>query len=251
MIISGSYAIKEHFPDFPREPKDIDIIRQYKEFIPVDTISELFNNKKVEILENEMLEDLDVEILDPNTLCTLKASHLCWDINWRKHMWDLQFLLKKGCKIDNKLFFELYNYWNKVHGNNKRSDLKMSKLDFFKNAVNYDELEHDETHKLINPIPIYTKVLKDNCEVELDENKFLTLSYEEKLDFIREEVYVMAYERFKKLPFREAYDIMLKKFIISHVPLFALIFTLENYIILSRCQFNFIKKIEEENVKRK
>ena len=49
--------------------------------------------------------------------------------------------------------------------------LKCLKRDFFNN-VNYDEMEHDDLHKIINPVPIYTKVLKDNCEVELDENKF-------------------------------------------------------------------------------
>ena len=53
--------------------------------------------------------------IDKDDLCTLKASHLCWNINWEKHMWDLQFLLKKGCIIDNNLFMKLYDYWNVYH----------------------------------------------------------------------------------------------------------------------------------------
>ena len=243
MILIGSAAIKEHFNDFPRELKDIDFIRQYQEFIPLETLETTFD-MKVEIHENEILSDLDEEILNTTALTTLKASHLCWNINWEKHMFDLQFLLKKGCKIDNELFWKLYSYWNKIHGKNKRSDLKMSKEEFFTNAVNYDTISHDETHKIINSIPIYTKCFKDGCDVELDENKYNLLTHEEKILFVKEEVMVMAYERYKSLGFKRAYNKMLKKFIISHIPLFALIYTLENYIEIEKNNINFIELIE-------
>lgn len=246
MILIGSKAIKHWFPDFPREPKDTDyVINEYEHFDVIKT-------EGVEYLKNKVLTDLiktefdQIKVPDPNILCTLKASHLCWDINWDKHMWDLQFLLKKGCEIDEDLFWKLYEFWNKYHGKNKRSDLKMSKDDFFTNAINYDTMEHDEVHKLINPIPIYTLVLKDGAEVELDENKFYSLSYEQKLDFVREEIYVMAFERYKNLKYKQAYHKMLKKFIISHAPSFSLLFILKNYVHLQRNNFNFIKHIQNE-----
>ncbi len=165
-------------------------------------------------------------------------------------MFDLQFLLKKENKIDFELFNKLYEYWNTVHSKNKRSDLKMSKEDFFDNAVNYNENEHDEIHKILNPIPIYTKCLKDGCEVELDKDKFNKLSYKDKLEFVREEVMVMAYERYKELGYKKAYNKMLKKFIISHAPMFSIVFILENYIELQNCTRNFIKEIEEYGIRK-
>jgi len=49
MIIIGSSAIKHHYPDFNREPKDIDVVKtSLNEELP------LFD-KRVEILTNPVL----------------------------------------------------------------------------------------------------------------------------------------------------------------------------------------------------
>lgn len=238
MILIGSKAIKHHYPDFKREPKDVDFAIDSNEFV--------YKKQGIEYLENPVLIKYfkDEPVLNSSALTTLKASHLFWNINWDKHMFDLQFLLSKGNKIDPNLFKDLYNFWNVYHGKNKRSDLKMSKEDFFTNAVNYDTMQHDEMHTILNPVPIYTTILKDGKEVELCELKFNKLSYEDKMNLIREEVMVMAYERFKLLGYKIAYSRMLKKFIISHAPEFTLIFILENYIELHKPKINFIKIIE-------
>jgi hypothetical protein len=192
MILIGSAAIKHWYPDFPREPKDIDyLIYEYQHF-------EWSASHETEYLKNKIITDLYHQkenykhVINSKHLTTLKASHLCWDINWEKHMFDLQFLLNKGNEIEEELFWKLYDYWNVYHGKNKRSDLKMSKDEFFNNAINYNVAEHDDLHLLINPTPTYTKILKDGHEVELDEKKYNLLTHEEKLDLIREEVYVMA-----------------------------------------------------------
>jgi hypothetical protein len=237
MVIIGSAAINHWYSDFKREPKDIDYV-----------VKEGFKStRQIEYLKNPIIiKYCKSGYLSPALLLTLKASHLCWDISWDKHMFDVQFLLQKGNRINIIIFWELYDYWNAVHGKNKRSDLQMSKEDFFTNAVNYNSLEHDVTHTYINPTPIYTKVLKEGSEVDLDENKFKALSFEDKLDFVREEVMVMAYERYKGTDYRKAYYRMLKKFIISHVPLFALVFTIENYLQLIKPKFNYIEKIDYE-----
>ena len=244
MILIGSSAIKHWYPDFKREPKDLDYIVGEDEILPP-------KGQNVEYLLNPILSNKwkhkDTKPLYPGDLTTLKASHLCWDINWEKHMFDLQFLLSKGWEIEEKLFWELYDYWNQFHSKNKRSDLKMTKDEFFNNAVNYDVAEHDDLHLLINPTPTYTKILKDGCEVELDEEKYNLLSHEEKLDLVREEVYVMAYERWKNIDYRTAYLKMLKKFILSHAPKFTLLFILKNYIELQNVKniINYKKQIND------
>lgn len=241
-ILIGSNAIKHWYPDFKRVPKDVDFA--------VKDNSIYKSRKGVEYLPNPIIIDLyngtTKEILEPDHLLTLKASHLCWDINWAKHMFDVQFLLSKGHIIDKNLFFSLYRFWNDYHSKNKRSDLKMTKDDFFTNAINYDTCEHDDIHKIINPIPIYTLVLKDGCEVELDENKFYALTHEQKIKFVQEEVMVMGWERYRSKHYRVAFDTMLKKFIISHCPLFALQFTIENYLEINKININYIKQINDE-----
>lgn len=241
MILFGSSAIKYWFSDFKREPKDEDYIVKDKSLYK--------SNRNIEYHElPTIFNNYDSCILKPDDLATLKASHLCWDINWRKHMFDLQFLLDKGCRIKPKLFFDLYNFWNVYHTKNKRSDLTMPKEEFFKNAINYDVLEHDKTHLILNPVPIYTLVLKDGKDVELDENKFHNLTYNQKIMFVQEECMVMAWERYRNydLHYKSMYDKMLTKFIMKHCPLFALIFTLENYKEILKINKNFIKIINDE-----
>ena len=244
MILIGSSAIKHWYPDFKREPKDIDFIIDENEILPP-------RGQNVEYLVNPIFANKwkykDTKPMYPSDLTTLKASHLCWDINREKHMFDLQFLLSKGNEIEEELFWELYDYWNVYHNKNKRSDLKMTNDEFFSNAINYDVAEHDDLHLLINPTPTYTKILKDGCDVELDEEKYNLLSHEEKLDLIREEVYVMAYERWKNTDYRSAYLKMLKKFILSHAPKFTLLFILKNYIELQNTKniINYKKQIND------
>jgi hypothetical protein len=242
MILIGSSAIRHYYPEFKRVPKDIDYV--------VNSDSKMKSADGIEYLINPVIYKRYAPfvntVISANDLTTLKASHLLWNINWGKHMFDLQFLLSKGHKINEDLFFRLYDQWNVLHSKNKRSDLKMSKEDFFDNAINYNESEHDDLHKIINPNPIYTRILKDGEEVELCELKYQALTRDEKLDLVREEVMVMAYERYRRFGYKIAYVRMLKKFIISHAPIFTLIFILENYVELLKPKTDFIKTIENE-----
>jgi hypothetical protein len=240
MILIGIQAIKKHFPDFPREPKDMDIIGK-KEIIETEG--------RVEYLENKVFGDYPHKVMLPDDLYTLKISHMFGNIKWEKHMFDIQFLKGKGCVLNKDLFYRLYDYWNEVHGKNKRSDLKMSAEDFFDNAVKC-EYSHDHLHTILNPIPTYTKVLIG--EVEVGEEKFNELSFEEKCSLVTEEVMIMAWERYPELDYRIAYSRMLKKFIISHAPLWEAIFIIENYIVLHKPNFNFFKQIENglQTIKR-
>jgi hypothetical protein len=110
--------------------------------------------------------------------------------------------------------------------------------------VNYDENEHDFLHTLLRSIPTYTTILEDGKEVEISERKFLSLTYEQKLDIVYEEVMVMAYERYKQFHFRKAHLRMLNKFIKQHAPLWMVPFAIQNYKTLIKPQFNFIQTIE-------
>lgn len=244
-MIVGSTAIKYWFPDFPREPKDIDIVGDYQLVIPTE--------KRVERLENPILLECYTgasKYLPPNLLYTLKISHSFWDLengSWSKHMWDIQWLKEKGCKFIPELFYKLYDYWKTIHGENKRSNLEMSAEDFFDNAVTFP-VEHDYLHELLvtHPYfkgeqPTYKKILKDGKEVEVSEEKFNLLTEVEKFNLVTEEVMVMALERYGDMYYKRAFGRMLKKFILSHAPLWEAVWIIQHHKeLLSDIPFDYI-----------
>jgi len=241
MIIIGSSAIKHHYPDFNREPKDIDVVKtSLNEELP------LFD-KRVEILTNPVLVKYfsHEQYLNPDALYTLKVSHLVgWTINWDKHMWDMNFLQSKGAKLDLQLVKEFYDYFCELHGQPHKSNLDMTADDFFDNAITYP-LEHDRIHEILNPSPVYKKILVQDGLVTTSEAKWNDLSFQDKCDLIREETMVMAIERFSHLSYKQAYTRMLKKLIINHLPFYEGLFAVENYLHIHKPQFNFIQTINQ------
>ena len=231
----GSAQAHYYFPDFPREVFDIDFLIKSEDD---KHESDKSIHKRVEYHIIPCLYDYITEHDNsPDVLLTLKCSHIFWDIKWDKNMYDITFFFEKGAQIIMPLFYQLYDHWQKVHGDNKRSDLTKSGKDFFDNALKtYD---HDHLHTIINPHPTYQKVLKDGAEVDVDENKFNSLTYEEKLELVREEVYVMAYERLAGRKYRSAYSWMLRKFIREHAPMWEALFILANYRTLHYCAINY------------
>lgn len=250
-MIIGSLAMKYWYPDFNREPKDCDVIKNgYSGEINSDLRKEYLENPVlVEHYKNKL--GYCPYFIGKEELLTLKASHLFWNYNWEKHMFDVQFLLKKGCKINVNLFYKLYDYWNVYHSKNKRSDLKMNSTEFFSNAIKFP-YEHDYVHEvlakhpLLFGVPTYTKVLIG--EVEVSEDLFNELSFAEKCSLVTEEVMLMATERFAHMHYKRAYATMLKKFIISHAPLWEAIFIIENFIFLHKPPFNYIKFLKEQGL---
>lgn len=254
MLLIGSHAIRHWFKDFPRDPKDIDFIIDE---IPANKAElEKQHGQRIEFLKNPVFSKYaaykgveQLNILPPDELYTLKMSHtIGWKLennSWDKHVFDIQFLKNKGAKLIKPLFFQLYEYWETVHGPNKRSDLDMTSEEFFDNALNcpYD---HDWLHTLLKPTPTFTKVLKDGAEVDVSEEKFNQLSEEEKGDLVREEVYIMAFERYSHMWYPYAYARMLRKFVIGHAPIWEAIWILENWPKLIHPKFNFVKLLNEK-----
>lgn len=263
-MIIGSQALKYHFPDFPREPKDIDIVA-FDEFDKQDLIRiHKGCSQKIEVLINStLLNWFKIKggvpsICHADELYTLKISHSFWKLengSWDKHIYDIQWLKEKGCKFIPELFYKLFNYWEEIHGKRKASKLDMSAEDFFNNAINC-ELDHDYIHSVLithpyfkQTSPTYTKVLKDGCEVDVDEGKFNLLTEEEKFNLAFEEIAVMAFEpRFpKNMYWKRKYKRMLDKFITSHCPIWEGIWIIQNYKqLLTNIPFNFEEYLNQK-----
>ena len=258
-MIIGSTAIKYHFPDFPREPKDIDIINNMY-------VKECKSNLKVEWLDNPVLQNWftkPIEFCTPNELYTLKISHSLWRLDngsWEKHMYDVQWLKEKGCKFIPELFYQLYDYWQTIHGKNKRSNLELSSKDFFTNAVNYP-VDHDFLHELLitHPYfnnqekPTYTKILKDGAEVDVCMDKFKNLTELEKFNVVFEEVGIMMLEnRYpKEMYWKKKYEKMLKKFVLNHCKIEVAVWIIQNHKkLITEIPFDFCKflKIKENEL---
>ncbi len=237
MFLIGSTAIRHWFPDFPREPKDVDYAVKDKMKSGRDT-EFLLNPVFCDFVWYRHMFDSTSGLPTPDELYTLKVSHLFWDINWEKHMWDVQWLKKRGCSLIPSLFFRLYEYWNTVHEPNKRSKLDMSADEFFDNAVScpYD---HDWLHTLIQNPPTYTKVLKDGAEVDVSEEKFNNLTTDEKATLVKEEVMIMSFERKFHKDYRVSYGRMLRKFIREHAPMWEAIWIIENFDLVYKPDFDY------------
>lgn len=239
MLIIGSTSLKHYFPDYTNVPKDIDYV--------VDDSSLHKNKPGIEYLENPIIIKYQQDgYLNPSLLLTLKLSHMFWPYKWEKHLYDIQFLFNKGVLYNLDILNELVEYWKEVKPKIRRSHLELSKDEFFNNAVNLDTQQHDNLHTLINPIPSYTKLLKDGCDVELCPKKWNNLSWIERFDVIYEETAVMAYERYKNTHYREAYRLQLKDNIIKHFPQYIALFAIKHYPELEKPKENYIEKIKSQ-----
>lgn len=240
-VLIGSHAMKYWYPDFHREPKDTDYA------VITETCTEVKDGNTIEYLHNPHVVRYCKEgIASPNTLLTIKMSHVFWDKNPDKTLADIMFLRRKDVYPDMYLYAILREFWKHKFGPIRKSDLTLSKGEFFNNAINSNqEIEHDDLHYALSDNPAYIQTLKDGCEVETCQKKFEALPFEEKCRVVREECFVMSYERFNNLNYRHAYAIMLKKFLVNHAPDYMQIFMLLNWEAIQKCPFDFMSKIEE------
>lgn len=132
-----------------------------------------------------------------DALYTIKLSHMSWNIFWLKHYNDILWMRDNGAVLIEPLFTKLQEHWKQVHGGKDFLSLNKSKDSFFDDFVDY-EYDHDYLHELVAfpNKPMYTYVLKDGEQVLVDKNKFDELSFEDQLELFREEITVIACERF-------------------------------------------------------
>lgn len=228
-LIYWSTAIKYWFPDFDREPKDLDIISnewnknsKWIEYYRIDEFDYLVNNNS--------------EYVEPNILYTIKLSHLSYDINWNKHMRDVIFLKSKWCKIDIIFYNILVKVWSRIHWV-KHIKMKVDNSEFFKWNIKR-KYNHDWLHE---QFAFYDRPLNEKIREDLNSplcSKILwnNLSYEDKLKCATEELYVLTAERYifidKPLPLKFAKTKMLKQMITSTTSWWFNLFLKENFMEL-------------------
>lgn len=241
-LIIGSTAIKHWYPDFKREPKDLDLI-DVETSKSVKEIERLWIPQFQELLDN----NVDDRYLDPNALLTLKLSHLGWDILWEKHVSDVEFLFSKGCTPERGLYERLVKGWIKKHGKKWASLKNKDSTTFFEDAVRR-KYNHDSIHEAVAVYdkPLYESLIYEG--VSCSEHGFNRLSYEDQLLLVKEEVWVTALERYIipqdfKCSTIYAYQQSLKKLATTMSSGWFKWFILSNIHILRRCRDrSFINK---------
>jgi len=242
-LIIGSTAIQHHFPDFPREPKDLDVLSPYSR--PGDSDDSFWHPSFYQYWWSK-----PVRVATPDELYTLKVSHSAWELkngSWGKHIADAMFLKAKGATLIPGLHKLLYEVWEEKHGA-KKVDLTKESMGFFADAVNR-KYDHDSLHVSVayGDRPLYESVLKDDASVEMDMKKVWALPYDTQLQLFREEVYATALERivvprnYRCSP-GAAYVWALRRTITSLTKGKSSLFLIENYDRISRPDTDYVAR---------
>lgn len=211
-ILVGSKAAKIHIPTF-REGNDVDYWSLEK---ITNCDSSIIPKEIVPLFEHGSLVNRCASL---NDLLTIKLSHLPYDIQWKKHLNDYLVFKKYGAKVNQELYAALQQHWEETHGNKPHLSLYRTKDSFFDDYVPKQH-EHDYLHELVAypNKPVYTRCLQEDQEVMIDWDKFLSMSFEQQVKMFREEINVIATERWLlptrdsgKITFREAYSKSLHK----------------------------------------
>lgn len=186
-MIFGSTAIKYLFPDFEREPKDLDIILRDP---PI-------NRKNKEFFWTLAFEciDTDKPVCTPDELYTIKIAHLHHDINWIKHLQDSWFLKDKGAEIIPGFYYALRRDFSLLH--DKRVNLNQPVEEFFNGNVKR-KFKHDDLHEMFkfDDVPKYQLISKHDGTAAVSREKYDDLSKTDQIKVIVEETMVIAYERY-------------------------------------------------------
>lgn len=186
-------------------------------------------------------------------LLAIKMSHLTYDIFFRKHLQDLLFIKSKTNGLYNKKLYNLLQKHWKVYFKNNKSVLSLykSKKEFFDDKV-VKYYDHDYLHECVafGAEPLYKKCLKNNQEVFLDKNKFKNLDFNEKINMFKEEIMVIALERWiipkiksnKLISINESWNNSLHKTIVSLTKNWASYFIIENIEHFIKPEFEQINK---------
>jgi hypothetical protein len=192
-IIIGSTALAHWFPDWNREPKDIDLLSDV-------TIKPGNGQFVVDAHWHEAAPLLikaskNKTFLDPDLLLTLKVSHAPWDIKWGKTMFDIDFLYSKGLEVNEELHAELIKVWKRVHGP-KKVNMTQTVDVFFNDCVPrlYDhEVVHE--HVAFYDRPMHELLRPDPKTVWCSVERFNQLSFDDQCKTVLEEMMTVAIER--------------------------------------------------------
>ena len=214
MIVVGSTALEANGITL-RKPSDVDVWVSEGEPVPEGRFD-------VSVLPEAVMALVEHEqgYATIDSVYTIKCSHLGWDIFWQKHKSDILILkMQHDAQLIEPLYKALVEHWKQVHGNKDFLSLYKDKTEFFNDHVTY-VYDHDYLHELVAlpNKPVYTECLKEGQAVAIDKDKFDKLPFDKQVRMFREEISVIAAERWLlnpktrgKVSWLDAYRYSLRK----------------------------------------
>lgn len=197
MIIIGSTAASKCGLKF-RKPKDLDVWTDKQHVYDTEIKKQGIDVKLIPTDILNLVETVDGLHCTANSLFTIKCSHLGWNNPmWNKHKSDVLSLKSQGCELIPDLYNALLGFWKVELGAKDFLSLNKNKKDFFQDNVTY-VYDHDWLHEQVAypNAPVYTHCLKANQDVLIDKTKFDALSLNDQVRMFREEITVIAIERY-------------------------------------------------------
>jgi len=241
VIIVGSTAAKCWGVNRKKEPLDLDIwVSEHENFT---------TKADKAVLPLHILEAVPQKYgkATQDALYTIKCSHLQWDIKWDKTKLDILYMHSQGCKLIPSLYFMLVEHWKVEHGDKSYLSLSKNKDEFFDDHVKY-KYDHDYLHELVSypAKPLYLSLLKGDT-VALDRGEFEKFTQEDKVRLFREEVTVIAFERWvvfdTNISWYKAHNLALKKVITSLTKNWASDFIIHNLESFTIPDYRYFKHI--------
>ena len=224
-LIVGSVALFQYGLN-RNQPVDTDIWVSKEHLVSLSTLKPEIGNFDMAVMPLGILDlvpTIDNLYATADAIYTIKCSHAIYDIKWPKTKLDILHLKWNGCKIIPELYKALKLHWKEVHGNKDFLSLNKTKEDFFTDNVTY-VYDHDWLHELVAypNKPMYSNCLKDGHEVLIDKDKFKAMPFEDQVRMFREEITVIAAERWLipekwrgKISWYQAYMLSLQKTVVS------------------------------------
>ena len=241
MIVVGSRALA-YYGMARNTPKDRDIWVEKGSSI-------YYKHSDVFYVSKEILSLIPTRsgFATPDAIYTIKCSHFAYDIKWEKTKNDILWLKAKGCVLIPKLYEALKKVWKVEHGNKEYLSLKKKTKDFFNDHVTY-KYDHDYLHELVSfpNTPVYTRCLSEDETVFIDKEKFFSLPRGEQLRMFKEEITVIAMERWVingTASWFTAYSLSLKKTITRLTKNWACDFIIDNLDFYTKADFRYFKNI--------
>lgn len=293
MIAIGSFALRQYnglaFPRPEGHVSDIDLIMTDTEFNDmlnyglfhewyfqghgkIRGISKHGTQYEIELLPatetSRMLHELStdnytnigpflIKIPPLDYLYAMKKAHIGYPVNWEKNISDYHRFKALGIKLSP----EAYNFYTarKAEIETRFSthvNLKVSNDKFFGQYDINRYYNHDDLHEWVKheDVPMYKKIKHDQdmalCNYEL----WQELSYSQKLNTVREEVYSIALERVmipfimtrnKFYDYHKAYEWALMRVSTTLTKGWFKEFAIENWPMLRDCQLNLVDVCRE------
>lgn len=256
-VIIGSYAAHFHIPEY-RLPQDLDIlVHPDNQHLIRDLYKNTFDRVEPAWYgpsSQWILDHTEGEYPSLDTLYTIKAAQLKFDVKWDKTSNDVIDFQKRGCQVIPELFDLLLQDFTAFHGRRWAKLEGKDNKTFFEDAVKRKYV-HDSIHEAVAYYdrPLYESILTGKG-VSCSRKKFESLSHDDQIRLAKEEIFVTALERFLipqnfKFSSQRAYWLSLKKFVTTMSSGWMSKFLIDNFLELSYNKDQYTDKFNQNRHK--